>query len=374
MQEEIHVTKAFTMIPNEIMDNPDIDIYMQSVLLALYRFRNQENNTCFPSYVALAQYAKCCVRKAKSIVKQLEKMGLIQVCRRSNGRLQAHASNVYILPSMKMDAPTEIEETDEKFSLANIVQSKEKQVKDYHASYARPYAQQTHPNAYDALPYAPDAPNKELSKNNIYTNPSIHHSFLNERNELMADCTENQNHFQLQRQSQKQNNAQADVIALQTRAGLAKILDEHFDYIENFSIQENTIRTLYQSLRTYMIEMLMDETTTIDHCAETREELAALIFSANSITLLDFINHIYKNGSKETIIHPRAYLKKCWIDYIRSSAIQYRNVYADYNLPNNNTASVDKDCLRTDQSLCEYHSILRTSAINSGLRIPVHNS
>ena len=92
--------KPFTMFPNEILDNPAIDIYMQSVLLALYRFRDQNSNTCFPSYEVLAQYSKCCVRKVKSVIKKLEEMALIAVHRRGRDRKNAHASNVYILPGM----------------------------------------------------------------------------------------------------------------------------------------------------------------------------------------------------------------------------------------------------------------------------------
>lgn len=92
---------SFIMIPTEIIDNMEVDAYMLTTVVALYRFRNNENNTCFPSYKALAKYARCSERHVIRMVKKLEEKKIIKVCRREIDGKSAHASNVYILPSFE---------------------------------------------------------------------------------------------------------------------------------------------------------------------------------------------------------------------------------------------------------------------------------
>ena len=177
--------KAFTMLPNEIIENPEIDIYMQSTLLALYRFRSQNDNTCFPSYKVLAQYAKCSERHVIRMVKKLEEMGLVAVCRHDDSAKHSHSSNVYILPSLYHEEAREeaIEETKENLLAEQsfshtIVKNKEKKKNRMLQKAARlsrakqdalPYlaAQQSHlydkqPHPHDGLSPPHDRPSPEL--------------------------------------------------------------------------------------------------------------------------------------------------------------------------------------------------------------------
>ena len=360
--EESTAIKPFTMFPSEILDNPDIDIYMQSVLLALYRFRDQINNTCFPSYEVLAQCAKCCVRKVKSIVKQLEEMGMIAVCRRGKGRKNAHASNVYILPGLIEASPNEgsknlFEAPVNIFSMEGIPAVKQKQAEIMQADfqtkggieqdgiandeiekgeiekseissalYAPPCAEDAHPYAPDTRPRAYPAPNKDLFNNNIYQDPSVNHSFFPDQNTELKE----------------------------RMSGIGQILDDHFEYDEQFSALDITTQTAYHSLRTYMTEMLIDEQTNISGgITEFREDIAKLLFASDYSTLLAFIPHVWQNRDRP-IISPRAYLKKSLLEYIRAEAVSYQP-YLD---PDHPGGTMDKANARADLSLYRYGCVM----------------
>jgi len=305
-----------------------------------------KGSTHFPSYEVLAQYSKCCVRKVKSIIKKLEEMALIAVHRRGRDRKNAHASNVYVLPTMVQTkaADTQPLSSDQLFSLDRIPAIKQKQADiiraDFQqkndepeneaassAPYAPPCADHAPPHAPDAHPRAHHAPNKELFNNNICRNSSVNHSFF-------------------EGEDDGEQAAKAEAIA--------QLLDDHFDYVGNFSIQDINTRAAYFSLRTYITEMLLAPQTRLSGgVTEFQFHISVLIFTADGNTLHDFIRKVWRNRDGDPIVSPRAYAKKALLEYLRADSLNHQLDYFDLN-----DGKISPDDARADLSFHRYTCIL----------------
>lgn len=69
---------GYARVDNTIMDDEAIDIYAQSVYMALCRFASNENRSCFPSAETIAEKAKCSRRKVFDALTVLEERGYIR--------------------------------------------------------------------------------------------------------------------------------------------------------------------------------------------------------------------------------------------------------------------------------------------------------
>lgn len=65
------------VVPVEILDVPDLDIYEQMVYVVLRSFSNARDNSAFPSYETIAKLGRMSRRKAIDAVNQLVEKGLV---------------------------------------------------------------------------------------------------------------------------------------------------------------------------------------------------------------------------------------------------------------------------------------------------------
>lgn len=116
---------GFTMIPNELIENMELNGSLLPTMIALYRFKNNQNNSCFPSYQTLSKYARCSRRYVISNMKKLEDMKLVKVSRHDKDEKNAHSSNVYTLlsPSKKQ---SDSKSSQDDLEAERIVESKDK--------------------------------------------------------------------------------------------------------------------------------------------------------------------------------------------------------------------------------------------------------
>lgn len=88
------------VVPVELMDFPDLDIYEQMIYMVLRSFCNPRNNSAFPKYATLAKLGRMSERKAIDAVKGLTEKGLIKKEIRlkvTNNRKVTNDSNLYTL-------------------------------------------------------------------------------------------------------------------------------------------------------------------------------------------------------------------------------------------------------------------------------------
>jgi hypothetical protein len=88
------------VVPVELMDFPDLDIYEQMIYMVLRSFCNPRNNSAFPKYATLAKLGRMSERKAIDAVKGLIEKGLIKKEIRlkvTNHRKVTNDSNLYTL-------------------------------------------------------------------------------------------------------------------------------------------------------------------------------------------------------------------------------------------------------------------------------------
>lgn len=88
------------VVPVEILDVPDIDIYEQMAYIVLRSFANARDNSAFPSYETIAKLGRMSRRKAIDAVNKLIDKGLVTKETRmtvtKHGRIR-NTSNVYTL-------------------------------------------------------------------------------------------------------------------------------------------------------------------------------------------------------------------------------------------------------------------------------------
>ncbi len=88
------------VVPVELMDFPDLDIYEQMIYMVLRSFCNPRNNSAFPKYATLAKLGRMSERKAIDAIKGLIEKGLIKKEIRlkvTNHRKVTNDSNLYTL-------------------------------------------------------------------------------------------------------------------------------------------------------------------------------------------------------------------------------------------------------------------------------------
>lgn len=100
MKETIKDTLRVFVVPVDILETPDIDIYEQMVYMVLRSFCNAHKNEAFPSYATIARLGKMSRRKAIDAVQSLIEKGLLrkemQFTMNENKQLR-HKSNLYTL-------------------------------------------------------------------------------------------------------------------------------------------------------------------------------------------------------------------------------------------------------------------------------------
>lgn len=69
---------GYARVDNAILDDEAIDIYAQSVYMALCRFASNDDRRCFPSAETIAEKAKCSRRKVFDALGTLESRGYIR--------------------------------------------------------------------------------------------------------------------------------------------------------------------------------------------------------------------------------------------------------------------------------------------------------
>jgi hypothetical protein len=88
------------VVPVEIMDVPDLDIYEQMVYIVLRSFANAREATAFPSYATIAKLGRMSRRKAIDAVNSLVEKGLLKKELRldvSKNRKIRNTSNMYTI-------------------------------------------------------------------------------------------------------------------------------------------------------------------------------------------------------------------------------------------------------------------------------------
>lgn len=100
MKEFLQDNLRVFVVPVELMDFPDLDIYEQMIYMVLRSFCNPRNNSAFPKYATLAKLGRMSERKAIDAVKGLIAKGLIKKEIRlkiTNNRKVTNDSNLYTL-------------------------------------------------------------------------------------------------------------------------------------------------------------------------------------------------------------------------------------------------------------------------------------
>lgn len=93
------------VVPVEIMDIPDLDIYEQMVYIVLRSFTNPREATAFPSYNTIAKLGRMSRRKAIDCVTRLVEKGLLKKEVRldvTKNRKIRNTSNLYTIESPKV--------------------------------------------------------------------------------------------------------------------------------------------------------------------------------------------------------------------------------------------------------------------------------
>lgn len=99
-QEFIQDNLRVFVVPVEIMDVPDLDIYEQMVYIVLRSFASAREATAFPSYATIAKLGRMSRRKAIDAVKSLVEKGLLRKEMRldvSKNRKIRNTSNLYTI-------------------------------------------------------------------------------------------------------------------------------------------------------------------------------------------------------------------------------------------------------------------------------------
>lgn len=100
MKEFLQDNLRVFVVPVELMDFPDLDIYEQMIYMVLRSFCNPRNNSAFPKYATLAKLGRMSERKAIDAIKGLIAKGLIKKEIRlkvTSNRKVTNDSNLYTL-------------------------------------------------------------------------------------------------------------------------------------------------------------------------------------------------------------------------------------------------------------------------------------
>lgn len=129
---------GYARVDNAILDDEAIDIYAQSVYVALCRFASNDDRKCFPSAETIAEKAKCSRRKVFDALATLESRGYIRREQRiMDGQKK---SSIYHI----VGAPHAL----------SMCTSCTTLVQDVHYPSA-PHAHRTRPNELDLMNYNP---------------------------------------------------------------------------------------------------------------------------------------------------------------------------------------------------------------------------
>lgn len=92
----------FTIIENEIIDEPNLNIYQKMAYIVLCRYA--KDNQCFPSLATIASKLSCSKRKLQDTLKELQELGLIKIQNRKSDNGD-NTSNLYTIIGIAPDAP-----------------------------------------------------------------------------------------------------------------------------------------------------------------------------------------------------------------------------------------------------------------------------
>lgn len=299
----------FTKIDNIVLSDKTLSPMQKMIYVALSSYADNKTRSCYPSYNTLAEKAGCSRRTAILAMKVLIEKEYVVKVQKLDERKNAHACNLYILATTEA-LPTKTKPTKKEDSNEVEIKSNVTSITDKLASVRQAFPQAN--NLLDVI--------EEHHTNNKYSRNQIPSESIAPPSEPTAPELYSLNYTQ----SNYHSTERSERSEYGNRDEILRKLDEHFDY--DYFAHDQELRTRYTMITGYIAEMLIDDQTKIRNHAISRDEIARMVFSADTGTMRSFLDYLEKQVltlSMTKIHNTQAYFKTVFIEFLREGSLIY---------------------------------------------------